>query len=46
MVGNGAKRRTVSHSPRAVPWTVSASSAYDEHDGVNRHGEGRPSKAR
>ena len=32
--------------PRPVPWTTSASLAYAEHDGVNRHGEGRPSNAR
>ena len=40
------RRRSVSQEPRPVPCTTSASLAYDEHDGVNRHGDGRPSNAR
>src|SRR5688572_11884625 len=38
-----ASRRTVNHRPRRVPWTISASWAYAEQEGVNRQGEGRPS---
>ena len=40
------RRRTVNSSPRRVPCTSNASAAYDEHDGKNRHGDGRPSTRR
>jgi hypothetical protein len=36
----------VSHNPWRRPCTISASRAYDEHDGVNRQGDGRPCIAR
>ena len=36
-----ATRRTASHDPRRAPWIASASSAYWEHDGWNRHRGGR-----
>ena len=36
-----SRRRTVNHRPRPAPWDSMASTAYTEHDGVNRHGEGR-----
>jgi hypothetical protein len=40
------RRRTVNHVPRQRPCVRSASSAYEEQVGVNRHGEGRPSMPR
>ena len=41
MGGNAATRRTASQDPRPAPWIASASSAYWEHDGWNRHRGGR-----
>jgi hypothetical protein len=41
-----SSRRRVSQVPRRVPCTANASWAYEEHDGKNRHGDGRPSNAR
>ena len=32
-----ASRRIASHPPRTAPCRATASSAYDEHDGTNRH---------
>ena len=29
-----------------MPWISKASSAYAEHDGVKRHGDGRPTNSR
>lgn len=40
------KRRAANHEPRAAPNSVTASRAYSEHDGKNRHGDGRPSRPR
>jgi len=40
------RRLTASQVPRRDPCTSTASSAYAEHDGKNRQGDGRPSRAR
>lgn len=37
-------RRAVSQDPRMAPCTSMASAPYAEHDGMNRHGDGRPAR--